>query len=48
MLNLGVEGMMIIGAVCGFAGAYVTGSPWSAHCRGILAGVGDVRCSSLR
>ena len=26
VLNLGVEGMMIIGAACGFAGAYLTGS----------------------
>lgn len=28
VLNLGVEGMMVIGAVCGFAAAAVTGSPW--------------------
>ena len=27
ILNLGVEGMMIIGAICGFAAAVVTGSP---------------------
>ena len=27
VLNLGVEGMMIIGAICGFAAAVVTGSP---------------------
>ena len=26
VLNLGIEGMMIIGAACGFAGAYTTGS----------------------
>jgi simple sugar transport system permease protein len=26
VLNLGVEGMMIMGAACGFAGAYLTGS----------------------
>ena len=25
VLNLGVEGMMIVGAACGFAGAYLTG-----------------------
>ena len=25
VLNLGVEGMMIMGAACGFAGAYVSG-----------------------
>ena len=39
MLNLGVEGMMIMGAACGFAGAYHTGSiAFGALC-GILAGV---------
>ena len=27
-LNLGVEGMMITGAICGFAAAVETGSPW--------------------
>jgi simple sugar transport system permease protein len=27
VLNLGVEGMMIVGAVCGFAAAVLTGSP---------------------
>ena len=27
ILNLGVEGMMIMGAICGFAAAVVTGSP---------------------
>src|SRR5215831_498761 len=26
VLNLGLEGMMIMGAACGFAGAYLTGS----------------------
>lgn len=28
VLNLGVEGMMIIGAICGFIAAVETGSPW--------------------
>ena len=28
VLNLGVEGMMVIGAVCAFAAAYLTGNPW--------------------
>jgi ABC-type uncharacterized transport system permease subunit len=28
VLNLGVEGMMLIGAVTGFAVTYATGSPW--------------------
>ncbi|TIR74056.1 MAG: ABC transporter permease, partial [Mesorhizobium sp.] len=28
VLNLGVEGMMIMGAVGGFGAGYLTGSPW--------------------
>ena len=28
VLNLGVEGMMIVGAIAGFAVAVETGSPW--------------------
>ncbi len=35
VLNLGVEGMMVMGAVTGFAIAYTTGSPWL----GVLAAV---------
>jgi simple sugar transport system permease protein len=38
VLNLGVEGMMVMGAVCGFAAAMVTGSPWIGVFAGILAG----------
>jgi ABC-type uncharacterized transport system permease subunit len=39
VLNLGVEGMMIVGAACGFAGAYHTGSiAFGALC-GILGGM---------
>src|SRR5215210_375011 len=39
VLNLGVEGMMIVGAACGFAGAYHTGSiAFGALC-GIFAGM---------
>lgn len=30
VLNLGVEGMMIMGAVCAFAATHMTGSPISA------------------
>src|SRR5262245_23744820 len=36
VLNLGVEGMMVMGAVCGFGAAFVTGSPYI----GILAAIG--------
>ena len=38
VLNLGVEGMMVMGAVCGFAAAVTTGSPWLGVLAGILAG----------
>ena len=43
VLNLGVEGMMAVGAVCGFAAAYLTGNPIV----GILAAAaaGAVRAS---
>jgi simple sugar transport system permease protein len=40
VLNLGVEGMMIVGAACGFAGAYLTGSTLIGAACGILAGAG--------
>ncbi|MGX7742056.1 ABC transporter permease [Rhodopseudomonas parapalustris] len=39
VLNLGVEGMMLIGAVCGFAGAWATGSTAIGALCGIVAGV---------
>jgi simple sugar transport system permease protein len=38
VLNLGVEGMMIMGAACGFAGAYLTGSTFIGALFGIAAG----------
>ena len=38
VLNLGVEGMMIMGAACGFAGAYMTGSTFLGALCGVLAG----------
>jgi general nucleoside transport system permease protein len=39
VLNLGVEGMMVMGAVAGFGGAYVTGSAWLGIPCAILGGV---------
>jgi simple sugar transport system permease protein len=39
VLNLGVEGMMIMGAAGGFAGAYLTGSTFVGALFGITAGV---------
>jgi simple sugar transport system permease protein len=38
VLNLGVEGMMIMGAACGFAGAYLSGSTFVGALFGIAAG----------
>src|SRR3954466_15418082 len=38
VLNLGVEGMMIMGAACGFGGALLTGSTTIGAICGILAG----------
>ena len=38
ILNLGVEGMMIMGAVSAFATAYTTGSPYLGVAAGIAAG----------
>nr|WP_165445969.1 ABC transporter permease [Bradyrhizobium uaiense] len=38
VLNLGVEGMMIVGAACGFGGAWLTGSIIVGALCGILAG----------
>lgn len=38
VLNLGVEGMMIVGAACGFGGAWLTGSILIGALFGIIAG----------
>ena len=39
ILNLGVEGTMTMGAVSGFAAAYMSGSLWIGLFTGILVGV---------
>jgi general nucleoside transport system permease protein len=39
VLNLGVEGMMIVGAACGFAGAWMSGSIIVGALCGIAAGI---------
>ena len=39
VLNLGVEGMMVMGAVCGFGVAYTTGSPYLGILASIVAGM---------
>jgi general nucleoside transport system permease protein len=38
VLNLGVEGMMIVGAACGFGGAWLSGSIFIGALFGIVAG----------
>jgi len=39
VLNLGIEGMMLMGAVCGFVATHVTGSPWLGVIAAIFAGI---------
>jgi general nucleoside transport system permease protein len=39
VLNLGVEGMMIMGACLGVGGAVLTGSPWLGVLAGVLGGM---------
>ena len=39
ILNLGVEGMMAVGAACGFAAAIVTGSTFLGFAGGVMAGM---------
>jgi ABC-type uncharacterized transport system permease subunit len=39
VLNLGAEGMMLVGALAGFAASFYTGSDWAAFAAGALAGV---------
>jgi simple sugar transport system permease protein len=38
VLNLGVEGMMVMGAVCGFGAAFMTGNPYVGIIAAIAAG----------
>jgi general nucleoside transport system permease protein len=38
VLNLGVEGMMLMGALAGFAATFATGSPWLGAIAALLAG----------
>ena len=46
VLNLGVEGMMIVGAACGFGGAWLTGSIFPR--RAVRHGGGNVAVADLR
>ena len=47
VLNLGVEGMMLVGAVAAFAVAATTKSPWLGVGAGILAGGTNARTTSV-
>ncbi len=38
ILNIGIEGMMLMGAMVGFVGARLTGNPWLGLLCGVLAG----------
>src|SRR3989475_10708030 len=42
-INLGLEGTLVMGAMCGYGTSYLTGSPWlgvlAAGCAGALLGV---------
>ena len=38
VLNLGVEGMMLVGAVAGFAATAASGNPWLGILAGMAAG----------
>ena len=53
VLNLGVEGMMIVGALVGFATTVVTGNPWLGFLAGttsgaVMATVHAVLCITLK
>ncbi|CUH33456.1 urea ABC transporter, permease protein UrtB [Jannaschia seosinensis] len=44
VLNLGVEGMMITGAICGFVAGVETGSPWAGF---LVAAIGGAAMAAL-
>ena len=53
VLNLGVEGMMIVGALSGFMGAYYSHSPWigviaAMLCAGLLSLLHGFLCITLK
>jgi general nucleoside transport system permease protein len=53
VLNLGVEGMMIVGALAGFMGSYYSHSPWvgmltAMLCAGLISLLHGVLCITLK
>lgn len=53
ILNLGVEGMMVFSALCGFLGALFSGSPWiglccGAGCGSLMAAIHGLVCIGFR
>ncbi len=53
VLNLGVEGMMVVGALAGFMGSYYSHSPWlgvltAMVCAGLFSLVHAVLCITLK
>jgi len=43
LLNLGVEGLMLMGAIMGFVAGYETGNPWIGVLGAALAGAYYIR-----
>ena len=39
VINIGIEGLMLMGAICGYAAAVMTGTAWAAIPAAILAGM---------
>src|SRR3954469_561418 len=39
VINLGVEGQMLMGGICGFGATLATGNPWLGLIAGCLAGM---------
>jgi general nucleoside transport system permease protein len=39
VINIGIEGVMLVGAFCGFCGGWLSGCPWIGALAGMLGGV---------
>ena len=47
-INLGLEGMLVMGAMSGYATSYLTGSPWLGVLAAGLVGAAARRCCTPR